>query len=320
MRWFGGCEPTCQGGFSRPDFLCTPDKIRTFAYSMERRTLLHKISSALEPLYDRREASAIARLVVEQLCGLSRVDFTLEPQAETAWTPALEDALRQLTAGRPVQYVLGKTLFCGLPMNVREGVLIPRPETEELVEWIVSEQTAAGVRVLDVGTGSGCIAVALAHRLAAARVTALDVSETALAIAAGNAAQNQVEVHFLQADVLTPIDTWGLDYEFPERGFDLIVSNPPYVPASDRESMQVNVRDYEPAGALFVPDDDPLLFYRAIAGHARRLLRPGGTLWFECYERLAEPLAVWLSERGFVEVQIRQDMNGKNRMVRCRKE
>lgn len=274
-----------------------------------RREVIDRIRHALAPLYAPREAEQIARRFLFERCGITLTRYVVDPDAE-ADIPDLEASVRQLAAGRPVQYVVGSTEFCGLRFEVGEGVLIPRPETEELAEAVAAE-SPAGAAVLDVGTGSGCIAVSLAQLIPDARVTAVDLSPQALAVARRNAARLDAEVHFVRADALA-----GL-HELPDAAFDRIVSNPPYVPQSDRASMHVNVRDYEPAEALFVPDDDPLRFYRAIARAARRLLRPDGRLWFEIYERLAEETARLLADEGFDDIVVRCDSYDKPRMICC---
>ena len=259
-----------------------------------RREVIDRIGRALAPLYEANEAMQIARTVLFDRCGLTLTDYALHPDAE-AEIPDLDQLVGQLAAGRPVQYVLGRTEFCGGCFEVREGVLIPRPETEELVAAVAAEAPAGRARLRpDL------------------HATAVDLSEQALAVARRNAARAKVDVRFLRADAL------GGLAELPDRTFDVIVSNPPYVPMRDRAAMHPNVREYEPAEALFVPDDDPLCFYRAIARAARRLLCDGGGLWFEVYERLAGETARLLTEEGFDEVGIRRDINEKPRIVCCR--
>lgn len=194
---------------------------------------------------------------------------------------------------------------------MREGVLIPRPETEELAAWIVADERQAR-RLLDVGTGSGCIAATLALELPGAEVFGADISEKALATAAENCRTLGAAVTLRQADALN-----GLAEQFPER-FDVVVSNPPYVPQSDRAAMHPNVRDHEPAEALFVPDGDPLRFYRAIARAGRRMLEPGGKLYFEIYHTAAGALDRLLAEEGYGAIRLREDMNGKPRMLCAR--
>ena len=257
-----------------------------------RREVIDRIRRAIAPLYEPREAEQIARRFTFERCGITLTQYVVAPEAQ-ADIPDLEESVRQLAAGRPVQYVLAHNEFCGMTFEVGEGVLIPRPETEELVAAAAAE-AVAGTAALDVGTGSGCIAVSLARLIPDARVTAVDLSPQALAV-----------------DALA-----GL-HELPDAAFDLIVSNPPYVPQSDRAAMHVNVRDYEPPEALFVPDDDPLRFYRAIGRAARRLLRPDGRLWFEIYERLADETARLLADEGFGDIAVRRDINDKPRILCC---
>ena len=271
--------------------------------------LLDRIRRAIAPLYEPREAEQIARRFTFERCGITLTQYVVAPEAQ-ADIPDLEESVRQLAAGRPVQYVLAHTEFCGMTFEVGEGVLIPRPETEELVA-AAAAGAVAGAAALDVGTGSGCIAVSLARLIPDARVTAVDLSPQALAVARRNAVRLGAEVRFVQADALA-----GL-HELPDAAFDLIVSNPPYVPQSDRAAMHVNVRDYEPPEALFVPDDDPLRFYRAIGRAARRLLRPDGRLWFEIYERLADETARLLADEGFGDIAVRRDINDKPRILCC---
>ena len=214
----------------------------------------------------------------------------------------------QLAAGRPVQYVVGHTEFYGHRFTVREGVLIPRPETEELVSWVVHDERRAHA-LLDVGTGSGCIAVTLARLIPESRITAVDISEKALSIARENARRLDAKVDFRQGDAL------GELFPGQREQFDLIVSNPPYIPRSEKASIRVNVTGYEPAEALFVEDGDPLIFYRAIARNARRLLRPGGRLYFEIHENFADETFRMLTREGFPDTAVRRDLNDKNRMT-----
>ncbi len=222
--------------------------------------------------------------------------------------------VERLAAGEPLQYVLGESEFYGRRFVVRPGVLIPRPETEELVDRIVHTEGGRPCRILDVGTGSGCIAVSLALELPGAEVYAADISDVALETAAENCRRLGARVTLRRADALN-----DLAARFPER-FDVIVSNPPYVPAGDRAVMHPNVRDYEPSLALFVPDDDPLRFYRAIARAGRRMLRPGGRLWFEIYERAAAGMTALLEAEGYTQTEIYRDLFDKERMTCSRLE
>lgn len=278
---------------------------------MTRRETTDRIAAALTPLYGGREARSIALRAITELSGLSLSQVLTDPSAELQ-IEELDGLITQLAAGRPVQYVIGRTEFCGLEIAVREGVLIPRPETEELVMWIIREQPTAKT-ILDVGTGSGCIALTLKHNLPCVQIFAADISDDALGIAAQNAQDLNLDITFRRADALS-----NLTEVFPEE-FDLIVSNPPYVPQVDLLSMHPNVRDHEPPGALFVPDDDPLLFYRAIARAGRQMLRPGGALYFEIYHLFADAMREMLDREGYTATQVRNDLAGKPRMVCSRR-
>lgn len=271
---------------------------------------------AARGVYDEREARSVAYLIAEKLYGVERLDMTLEPQKEVVITFELNSVAADIRSGRPVQYIVGSADFCGLTLEVEEGVLIPRPETEELVEWIVA-QTLPGARILDIGTGSGAIAVALAERIPDSRVCGTDISERALKVAGRNAARYGSKVVLRRADVLFPLTAW--DGEWPAWSLDVIVSNPPYIPQSDVSQMHVNVTGFEPREALFVPDDDPLVFYRAAAEKAAILLRSGGALYFEIYEKAGVPIAELLTGMGFTDVELRKDINGRDRMAACRK-
>ncbi len=275
-----------------------------------RRDILRRIATPLVPLYGEREARSIALLAAAESSGLPEAAFLTDPQAEIN-LDGIDAVIEQLAAGRPVQYVTGTASFLGRRFAVREGVLIPRPETEELTAWILCEERNASA-ILDVGTGSGCIAATLAAELPHATVVAADLSEAALAVAAENCRALGVRVDLRRADALH-----DLAEVFPEP-FDVIVSNPPYVPQRDRASMHPNVREYEPAEALFVPDDDPLCFYRAIARAGRRMLRPQGRLYFEIYHLYADTLRTLLAAEGYTDIRIRNDLFERRRMLCCR--
>jgi release factor glutamine methyltransferase len=296
---------------------------------MTRRELTERIVAAAEPLYGAREAGAIARLVAEKRYGLSRVDIALEPGAEVSLHAAdLEEILADIAAARPVQYILGVADFDGMEFAVGEGVLVPRPETEELVRWIIANYelresgharlTQSGIEnggrplnILDIGTGSGAIAIALAKRLPEAHVTAIDISPAALRYARENNARLAAGVSILEADILSS------QLSIVNYPLSIIVSNPPYIPASERQSMAPNVTEHEPAPALFVPDADRLVFYRAIAKFARRNLAPDGALYFEIHENAAREIVALLEAEGFHDIVVRDDINSKPRMVRC---
>ena len=290
---------------------------------MTRREAIDRITARLAGLYDAREARNLARWLVAECSGTTLSALLTDPAREVEAEVArrLEEATRRLAAGTPLQYILGEADFYGRRFAVREGVLIPRPETEELVDWIVREERTAR-RLLDVGTGSGCIAASLALELPEAEVSAADLSEQALEVAAENCRRLGARVDLRRADALAQNGrrngVRGLEAVFG-CGFDLIVSNPPYVPASDRAAMHPTVRDHEPAEALFVPDDDRIRFYRAIARAGRRMLVPEGRLYFEIYEQAAGEVSRMLAEEGYTAIEVRDDLFGRPRMVRCRK-
>lgn len=284
-----------------------------------RRQTIERISSAITPLYDPREARNIAEMVVCDCEHISRSTLLVYPDEE-CHIEDLNAIIGQLTAGRPVQYILGHCEFCGEQYAVGEGVLIPRPETEELAEWIYRDVTSNRVgqidntvKILDLCTGSGCIAIALARNIRNSIVTALDISPEALDFARHNAMRLAPQVRIIEGDVLRGTERYICDM------FNVIVSNPPYIPASDISAMHTNVRDFEPHKALFVADERPLIFYEAIADSAHNLLLPGGRLYFEIYEKLGNELCEMLREKGFEEVTLRRDINNKPRMICCRK-
>lgn len=271
------------------------------------------IAEAVRGLYPEREARRIALTAAAALSGESEAKFLADPNQRVN-IDGVERCAAQLAAGCPVQYVTGKTEFCDMTFHVDGSVLIPRPETEELVLW--AEQCAAGFqrpRILDVCTGSGCIAIVLAAHLPQAEVTALDISHTVLETARRNAAMNGVSIRFIEDDALNGMPS------LTGETFDIIVSNPPYIPHSEIESMHVNVTRYEPHEALFVDDADPLVFYRAIARAARTMLSEDGSLLFEVHEAWAERTAEMLRREGFGQTEVRIDLFGKPRMTCSRR-
>lgn len=283
---------------------------------MTTQQLTTTLAQALQGIYPTPEVQALAALVAEDLLSLSPLQRRMQaeivvPAAVAARLPPL---VARLLAHEPVQYVLGTAHFAGMELAVTPATLIPRPETEELAQLVARAHAGRpGLVVLDVGTGSGCLALALARALPPpARVVAVDISAEALAVARGNAARYAPQVEFQQLDILTKKPS-GL----PPGTLDVLVSNPPYVRASERALMRDNVLAWEPATALFVPDDDPLLFYRRLAALAAELLRPGGSIWLEINEVLSAETAALLSPEWFAGVAELPDFLGRPRFVRA---
>ena len=305
----------------------------------------------LKKIYDDREATNIADMVMEKITGYTKSQRLIykESVLDKKQQQLLQDFTQQLLQHKPAQYVLHEAWFAGLKFYVDENVLIPRPETEELVEWIIpNEYEVRNTRfksqdskfktqdsrhqtqnseneihyssltthhspftILDIGTGSGCIAIALKKKLPTAEVYATDISAEALTIALANADQNKTSINFFQADIL------NFDFEKQLPQFDIIVSNPPYIRQSEALQMRENVLLFEPASALFVPDNNPLLFYSAIADFALKKLKPNGKLYFEINEneQMGEEVAEVLLQKGFKKIQIKKDIQDKNRFV-----
>ena len=272
------------------------------------KRLLSRIDDALGRRYDAQELDTIKRALCTELLGVSALAFytkeTLPDNSER--DSVLESALARLAKGEPFQYVIGSTPFSGLTFRVDGRVLIPRPETAELVEWVAQDAAKTGA-LLDVGTGSGCIAISLAHRLPGWKVQGWDISDGALEVARENSRLNGTQVEFRKMDILNASD---------DSRFDVIVSNPPYVLDSEKGQMEDTVLDYEPHLALFVSDSDPLLFYRAIAAFGHRTLNPGGRLYFEINPLKVEEMKDMLMGAGYRDVEVRNDIFGKPRMIK----
>lgn len=258
------------------------------------------------------EASALAFMLIEETTRLSKSEI-LTSECDGIDTDHLLSLAQIIAQGTPIQQVLGYAYFCGMKLKVTPSVLIPRPETEELVRW-VAEETPAPHSILDIGTGSGCIAIALAKALPQAALTAIDISSDALTVARENAILYNIDIDFIQANILNPPPS------FADRQYDVIVSNPPYICRKEADEMEKNVLDHEPHLALFVPDDDPLLFYRAIATQALKMLTPGGTLFFEINRLYAKELTTVLQSMGFRHITVRRDQFNNTRMLRARKQ
>ena len=274
------------------------------------KAIAKQINEALTGCYSSGEVSALTRIIATELLGVSQMAYFLKDDVTlTAEQEALLDnAIERLKKQEPIQYILGYSDFCGLRFKVTPATLIPRPETSELVEWIASEATG-NRSILDIGTGSGCIAVSLAHKLPQSEVTAWDISNEALAVAAENSKANGQAVTFEQVDILA--------YQPTDEQFDIIVSNPPYIKEVEKEQMEANVLDWEPHTALFVPDSDPLLFYRTIAQKATKMLHPGGKLYFETNRAYGKATCDMLASIGYTDIELRKDFADNDRMIRA---
>lgn len=265
---------------------------------------------SLAGAYPAEEIGSFYNILILDFLGLSRLDLALNPNRAFSEEEqqVLKRAMHRLQKHEPIQYITGKTEFYGLPFKLNKSVLIPRPETEGLVEWILEDCGPAGeIQILDIGTGSGCIAVSLAKNLPEAKVSAIDISESALEVAEKNAALNGVGIEFLKMDILTTP-------KIPKK-FDLIVSNPPYVRALEKKDMQRNVLEHEPDLALYVTDKDPLRFYRKITELAAENLAPGGRLYFEINQYLGKETQELLTEKNF-QTSLKKDIFGVDRMLR----
>jgi release factor glutamine methyltransferase len=269
----------------------------------------------LTDVYDSREVDSLCMIAIAEIAGTSSAKIKAFPELELLQEhlDAINAILSRLKTGEPIQYILGHAEFYGLTFKVNPSVLIPRPETEELVEWILSSvggsKSAVG-GILDIGTGSGCIAISLKKNLPGVLVSAIDISADAIQTATENAHLNDVQVDFIHDDILT--------YHSPlTTHYSLIVSNPPYVTLDEKKQMHINVTDFEPHTALFVPENDPLMFYKAIADFASNNLEAGGLLFFEVNENYGEQIVEILNHKSFKNIELRKDMSGKDRMIKA---
>ena len=273
-------------------------------------TIANRIKEALSDCYSTGEITALTRIIATELLAVSQMafymkdDVALTAEQETM----LDDAIARLQKHEPIQYILGYSDFCGLRFNVSPATLIPRPETSELVEWIASEANG-NESILDIGTGSGCIAISIANKLPQSKVSAWDISPDALAVATENSKANGCNVAFETVDIL--------GYKPAGEQFDIIVSNPPYIKENEKSAMHSNVLDWEPHTALFVPDNDPLLFYRTIAQKATTMLRPGGKLYFEINRAHGKETVEMLAALGYTDIELRKDFAENDRMIRA---
>ena len=277
----------------------------------EVKRIAQIIYDELSGYYTQSEVSALTRIIATEMLGVAQMtyflkdDVTLKAEQEAM----LFNAIERLKKQEPIQYIQGYSDFCGLRFKVTPATLIPRPETSELVEWIASEHSGKIVNILDIGTGSGCIAVSLAHKLPKSNVTAWDISTAALAVAAENSHNNGTEVTFERVDILS--------YEPKSAQFDIIVSNPPYIKENEKSAMHNNVLDWEPHTALFVPDSDPLLFYRTIAEKGLQMLAPNGTLYFEINRAHGAEATKMLADYGYTNIELRKDFADNDRMIKA---
>lgn len=280
---------------------------------MTTREAKLQLRSKLSNLYPAQEVESITRIIFEEVLLWQPVDIVMrENEQLPAFFPErLNEICERLLRNEPLQYILGKARFHGHSFAVNPAVLIPRPETEQLVDMIVDQNQESDLQVLDIGTGSGCIAISLARALKFAQVTATDISRDALAVAQLNATNLKTRVKFIEQDILNcsaPLDAWNI-----------IVSNPPYITESEKAAMETNVLDYEPAAALFVPDNDPMLYYRPIAAYAARALKSGGRLYLEINRAMGALVSNTLAQAGLRNIQIYTDFNGNTRFVTATK-
>lgn len=286
---------------------------------MNLKAIKERFFDALGGLYEKEEISNFFFLVTEAFYNVKRIDLAMHPEKTIEDTKPIFDALEQLKLQKPIQYILGETEFFGLKFKVNPNVLIPRPETEELVSWILSchsERSEAfrKIHILDIGTGSGCIAIALAKHLPEASVFAVDVSAEALDIAKYNAEKNKINITFIKDDILNPCRA---ELVSASQKFDIIVSNPPYVREQEKSLIRPNVLENEPHLALFVKNDNALVFYEAISKFAKKHLKDNGQLFFEINEFLGKDTVGLLKQHSFMDIELRQDVFGKDRMVKA---
>lgn len=280
---------------------------------MTVREELVEIRRRLDGIFDRREREAVILLIFAHVKGWGRVDLIINEGKELSdfTKNEIDRIVDRLILGEPIQYITGNARFFGLDFNVCSGVLIPRPETEELVDWILKDAgAAADLSVLDIGTGSGCIAIALARNLAFPNVTAIDFSPTALVQAEENARNLKAKVSFIKADMYNWLPS-------APGSFDIIVSNPPYIAPDEKVDMEVRVKDFEPAEALFVEADDPIKPYKRIEAIAAVGLKPGGSVYMELNPRFAEEVKKYFEAKGWSDAEIRLDSYGKKRMLKA---
>jgi len=275
-------------------------------------TLKQQFKTELAGQYENIELSSLLSILFEHITGWNQINQVVNKDENLTQShiDALQNALKELKEGRPIQYITGKAWFMGNNLLVNENVLIPRPETEELVDWITEYATIIDkpLQIMDIGTGSGCIAISLKLALPNCMIAGLDISEEALVVAKENAKQLNAEISWMQENIL--------DTTYLPNKFDIIVSNPPYIPFKENVNMQVQVKNFEPSIALFVTNEDPLIFYRTIARLGKQYLNPNGQLFFEMHYDQGKALLALFDEMGY-HAELRQDMFGKDRMLRA---
>lgn len=306
---------------TKVQFSTTQQHLSMIKNTPDIQTLSDRIKQELQNTYEPREIQAITLIILEEVLQLPQSQILADRShtVSTAEWGKTQNIIQRLKQNEPLQYVLGKTFFYGMELKVEKGVLIPRQETEELVKWTIDtvKNTAnrSNFQMIDIGSGSGNIALSLAKAFPDAQVTALDISEKALEVTQHNAELNELNIELKKADIL------HFERKFlkssPGR-YDLIISNPPYVRESEKAQMHANVLQHEPNEALFVPDDNALQFYEAIARFAVFYLKPNGWIFFEINEALSEPLIKLLNSKHFKLVEVQNDINGKPRMLRCK--
>jgi release factor glutamine methyltransferase len=270
------------------------------------------IEEELSGLYPKIEIKSFIRLIIENVCNLDYTGMIIRQNTELSPDSKLKikEIVEHLKESEPIQYILGEAHFMDLKLKITKPVFIPRPETEELAQWIIDSHKNKSPEILDIGTGSGCIALALERHIRMSRVSAVDISQDALNNARYNSSIHNLSVNFFNADIFQ----WE-NYKWDN--YDIIVSNPPYVMEKEKNDIEVNILKYEPWIALFVPDDNPLIFYRTIAEFARNYLKKGGWIYFEINEKLGDELRLLLLRMGFGNIEIKRDISNKERMVRC---
>ncbi|MBS3806535.1 MAG: peptide chain release factor N(5)-glutamine methyltransferase [Bacteroidales bacterium] len=283
------------------------------------RDLVHEMHSELRDVYPERELNSLIKIVLTAITHLKKrhhLHIYQDQKADAEHIRQIKDITKQLKLGKPIQQILGETKFYDLTIKTSPAALIPRQETEELVDWMISDLKGTRARILDIGTGTGCIAIALARHLKNAQVEALDISQEALKLARENARLNGSNIRFLQADIFKAPSP----EMHPTSGtYQVLVSNPPYIRESEKIRMHPNVLEHEPGEALFVSDEEPLIFYRQILEFADHYLDQAGLIWFEINEAFGKKMISLLEDKGYHNIHLRKDINDKDRMIKAQK-